>query len=73
MAKKSTDTNFKCKEWGLMKFSSKNNKMFPGDKMPKMALSWEKWQLVHILGVQYGLLLIRNQQRQILSTKIALN
>ena len=38
MAKKSTDTNFKYKEWCYMGFSSKNKKMFPGDKMPKMAL-----------------------------------
>ena len=39
MAYKSTDTNFKYKEWCKMGFSSKPQKMFPGDKMPKMVLS----------------------------------
>ena len=38
IAKLSTDTNFKYKEWLQMEISLKSQKMFPGDKMPKMAI-----------------------------------
>ena len=40
IAKLSTDTNFKYKEWLQMEISLKSQKMFPGDKMPKMAVFW---------------------------------
>ena len=43
--------------------------MFPGDKIPKMALSWKKWHLVHVLGAKCGKLWLINQLIPILSTK----
>jgi hypothetical protein len=52
-----------------MRFSLKSQKMFPGDKMPKMALSWEKWHLDHMLGAQCQILLLSNQLIPLFSTK----
>ena len=39
IAKISIDTNFYYEQCDFFGFSSKNPKMFPGDKMPKMVLS----------------------------------
>jgi hypothetical protein len=47
----------------------KNQKMFPGDKIPKMTLSWKKWHLLHLLGAKCGKLWLINQLIPILSTK----
>ena len=62
MAKKSTETNFKYKkgnEWNLF---SKTLKMFPADKMQKVALSREKWHYALTFGAQFQIFLQSKHQ-----------